>query len=341
MYPPDTPLARRLAQAGAVWPESPVGPVPLPLHLGDPAAELRAARTGVGLLDWSARGRLLLRGRDAFKWLGGLVTQAVADLADGAARYAFALNRQGRILSDLHCVRLGDAMLIDLPSDRLAEAKAHFDKYLIAEDVTISPADGTARLCLVGPGAEELAAQVGGASVRSIVESAGGLPGACDLLADADAIAAAWDALLSRGARPIGSQAVDALRVRAGVAWFGVDFDSTNLPAETGQLGRAVSFTKGCYIGQEVVARMKALGAPARVIAGVTVAAQAVPPRGAAVSAGGQPAGCLTTVAADDGGLAGLAMLNRRQASPGTAVEVTWPGGCATGCVVALPTAAS
>lgn len=326
-----SPLIDILAAAGASPAELPAGhPFPMPAHFDRPEQELSAARAGRGLCDLSGRRVLRLSGIDVIGWLTGMVSNEVKSLEVGQSRYAFTLNRQGRIVSDLSCVRTGESeFLVELPADRCAAVARHFDRYIIMEDVKVEDiSDQFGQLGVFGDPGDVQELRVG--------------PTACagdfvQLLVPVEKLAALWERLIGQGLQPVGLTTLNALRIEAGVPWCGVDFDESNLPAETGQLARAVSFTKGCYIGQEVVARMQALGAPSKVTMHVNLGGDRAPATPANLRIEGKSIGRLTSAAAFDGRVVGLAMIARQHAINQQAVEVVDESGAVAGTLAALP----
>lgn len=262
--------------------------VRLPAYFAAPAEEYQGARQGVALFDRSDRGLLVATGSECKTWLHNLVTNTVRALDDNAGVYAFAVNIKGRVLFDLNILCLPDGLWLDLDAAAIATAAAHFDRYLFTEDVRIEDASGrTARLACGGPGAGGLAARLGVANFAVLpalasVPLAGdgawlvrhdfaGLPG-FELILPRGEAAAWWERMVEFGARPAGYRTLDVLRIEAGIPWLGRDIDDTVLPPETGQTERAISFQKGCYLGQEVLERMRSRGALARRLVQVRLA---------------------------------------------------------------------
>jgi folate-binding protein YgfZ len=243
------------------------------------AAEYETARSAVALFDRSDRGLLILTGGDRQTWLHNLVTNAVSTLDEGAGNYAFAVNVKGRIIFDLNALCLLETIWIDLDLLAVAVAAAHFDRHLFTEDVKIENASGQyARLGCSGRGVADIARGLGAAHLaalpalghvtlpdgaRLVRHDFAGLPG-FELIVPRGQAAAWWDRLVGLGAKPAGHRTLDVLRIEAGIPWLGRDLDDQTIPPETGQMERAVSFHKGCYLGQEVIERMRARGALAR-----------------------------------------------------------------------------
>src|SRR5215813_6191174 len=263
--------------------------VPLPLHdrhasLGATFGELkgrevveripgrdedRALRTGAALFDASGRGVVRLTGPDQVSFLQGMVTQDVEGLPEGGVADAALLTPKGSMVADARVVKRADDFLLLTEPGFGPVVRGGLERYLISEDAELS--DATAefgQLSLVGPEAEALAARAlglpaaNGDALRPF--DAGGatgwalpqgllLPGV-DLLVPAAALGTVFDRLLEAGATPVGFAALEVLRVERGTPRFGADMDEKTIPLEA-NLQRAIHYQKGCYIGQEVIAR--------------------------------------------------------------------------------------
>jgi folate-binding protein YgfZ len=258
---------------------------------GDPALEYAAAVSGAGLLDARSRGLIEVTGSGRAVWLHNLTTNTVKTLQPGEGNYTFATNVKGRILLDFNAVVLADAIWIDIDRQLIAKALAHFNRYLIAEDVRLRDrSDEFVRIALTGPKAAQVADAVG-ATQAPVMASLGSAPvmlvqkrrllvrhdfagvfGA-ELYIEAEDAPACWSRLIEIGRpvglRPIGNSVVEVLRIEAGIPLYGKDIDEEVLPAETQQIERAISYVKGCYLGQEVVERMRSHGALARKLIGL------------------------------------------------------------------------
>lgn len=270
----------------------------LPLRFGDAAREYRAATTGAVLFDRSDRGLVIVRGKDRKSWLHNLVTNAVKTLDDNAGNYAFAIDVRGRTHFDLNILALADEVWLDVQMDALRGALAHFNKFLIMEDATLADATTRfARLGVSGPDAARVAAALGSVQlaampslggfwldggVRLIRHDFAGSTG-FELYVPRGEARAWWDRIASiAGVTCAGDDVLDVLRVEAGIPWLGRDIDEKVIPPETGQVERGISYHKGCYLGQEVIERMRSHGSLAkrlvklRVTDGASVALPAV-----------------------------------------------------------------
>ncbi len=308
------------------------------------AEEYRALRAGCGLVDRSSVGRLEILGADRQRFLNAYVTCEVKGLAAGEGAYGFFTNPQGRILSDLVVLAHEDRLWVQLPPG-LEEAMAnHLRKYILADRVEVRSLEDVP-LSLVGPqavaslgaaGAAELPPPGEWRHVRSAVhgfevdlQRTGGLGAEAYTLwvPAADAPHLVEHLLADPAVEPIGAEAMEVLRAEAGIPRFGQDFGPDNFPQETGMEG-AVSFTKGCYLGQEVVARIHYRGGVQKTLRGLAFAAGAAPRPGAQLSFEGREVGTATTVVDSIalGHPVGLAILHRRGAAAGTQLDVEGGG---------------
>jgi folate-binding protein YgfZ len=338
-----SPFAEQEKAAGATIAEH--SGMELPEDYGDPAKEYGVVRTGVGLLDLSFRGVIRLMGSERLRWLNGQITNEVKDLAAGEGKRAAALNAKGHILGDLTVYGLADAIWIDVDRQRGPIVRDAFDRHIIADDVTVDDAsDRFAHLMLAGPEAQRFMAEVagmavadlavwhhaeawlGGVSARIIASRWLSLPG-YDVLVPADEAGKTWDIMLSlglgRGVTPVGMAALRPLRVEAGWPWYGMDFDDTNLLMES-LTADHVSFTKGCYIGQEVVIRVEHQGHVNKRLSGLLVSGQSPPPAGAAILSGDRKVGTVTSAVRSPalGRAIALGYVRREFWEPGTKLRI-------------------
>lgn len=323
--------------------------------------ELSAAAESAGLFDRVGQGLVMVGGPGAADWLNGMVSNRVEPVSAGRAGEAFVVNRQGRIVTECHYTPLGQGYLLEVPAGMAGSAIGHFQRFIVMEQVTLADVSGQwGRAVLVGPRAGEVlastagtaastaepgqvtAAEIGGDGCHVVHGSACGLGGAWDVVARAG-VAGRVRARLNEaaGVRVIGREAINVLRVEMGVGRFGVDYDARNLPGETGQ-ARMVSFTKGCYVGQEVVARMHSLGSPVHRLMGVLFEGTSAVPPGSELSTDGQSAGRVTSSAVSPRlGSVALAMMLKSAAEPGSSVHANVGAAAVVGRVVPLPPVAS
>jgi folate-binding protein YgfZ len=309
------------------------------------AEDYAILRDDCGLLDRSERGKLALSGPDAAEFLGGQVTNELSDLQIGSGRYAAFLTHKGKMLGDLRILAVEDEegrLELALDTERVA-LQALFDmirRFKVGYAVELHKRTlERALLSLIGPRSAELAGVDPGADEHdnALVEIDGIEALAIrtdlgvDLLCDAEAKAVLADALRERGASSVGEAAAECLRIESGRPRFGIDIDESVIPQEAGLNSRAVSFTKGCYVGQETVARLYYKGKPNRHLRGLLLSAPAAP--GTELRLGEKVVGQLGSYADSPRlGPIGLGMV-RREAEP--ASTLTADGAQAS--VVELP----
>ncbi len=346
------------AQSGAAF-ASPCG-WELPFSYGDPEAEYRAVRTSAGLLDRSSGEVVEVTGRDRVSFLQGMLSNDLKALGAGQGCSAAFLDAHGKVQALLTVLVLEDRLLLLLDSGLAAKTLQTLDKYLISEkayfkDVSVE----VARLMVAGPrtaqvierltGEPPLPAswahaerKVGEIPVR--VATGGGETGESEawLYVPTPAGEQVWRATLEAGKpvglRPIGVTALDVLRVESGVPWYGHDVDETVLLPEI-PLETYVSYTKGCYIGQEIVARIKYRGHVNRSLTGLTFDGDRVPKPGAVIEAEGRKIGRVTSAVrsfALNRPIA-LAFVRREHLEPGTTLTVKDEGLALEARVAALP----
>ncbi|HVE69441.1 MAG TPA: folate-binding protein, partial [Solirubrobacteraceae bacterium] len=297
-----------------------------------PAAtdEREALDRGAGMVDRSERGKLALAGAGAAEFLNGLVTNDVEALEPGTGCYAAVLTPKGKMLGDLRVLRTEDGeLLLDTERSALQEVFNVLWRGRIGYDVEIHKRTlQTGLLSLAGPRAREIAgepsppaiehahvaAQIAGVPVRLVATDVG-----VEVLCDAERTEAVAQALRERGAVPVSEGALEALRVERGRPRYGVDLDDSTIPQEAGLNERAVSFTKGCYVGQETVARLFYRGKPNRHLRGLRLAGPAA--TGDELRLDGRTVGRVGTVAESPRhGTIALALV-RREAEPGATLE--------------------
>ena len=261
-------------------------------------------------------GRLLLTGADRRSYLQGLLTNDIAALAPNTGCYAAMLTAQGRMLTDMRLFELRDAMLVELPAAVAASIRDHLDRFVFSEDVQVADVSAArAQLGVYGPDAAHLVSAVTShavgalglfASVETSIDGsavlvarsdAAGIDG-YELFADAADADRVRRALVDAGAVPADAAAVEAVRIESGRPLFGVDMDADTIPLEANLEDRAISRTKGCYVGQEVIVRVidRGHGRVARRLVGLTLdAGGPVPGRGTAIQSAGREIGRVTS----------------------------------------------
>jgi folate-binding protein YgfZ len=306
------------------------------------AGEVQALREGCALVDLSWGGRLEVLGADRLRFLNAYVTCDVKALNPGEGAYGFVTSPQGRILSDVVVLALADRLWLQLPPGREEALAAHLRKYILADRVELRPLEDMLPLALVGPGAAEalggaelpgaelpgenwrhLRAKVHGTEVE--LQRAGRLGAEAYILWVSASIAGPLvETLLELpGIVPAGFEALEVLRTEAGLPRFGRDFGPESFPQETGA-AEAVSYTKGCYLGQEVVARIHYRGGVQKTLRGLDFGAGPAPEPGTPLSFEGREVGKATTVV-DSVALGhpiGLGILHKRGAEPGTRLDL-------------------
>jgi folate-binding protein YgfZ len=256
-------------------------------EFGDTRAEFRTLLSGCGIYDLSGRAKIAVTGGDRVRWLNGMITNNVRDLAAGHGVYAFLLNAQGRIQADLYVFQRGEALLVDTERGQRDKILELFDRYIIADDVEIANvSDKLAALGLTGPESHQVLERTGiavpdlahlqfvdviwqGKNV-TLLRSGEEAGGSWQVWTSPAHVSELWDALVGASARPVGTAALELFRISRGVPKFGVDIRDRDLPQETGQT-RALNFTKGCYLGQEIVERIRSRGAVHRQFAAFEV----------------------------------------------------------------------
>ena len=333
---------------------------PVVLHYGDVEAEYAALRTGTLLVDRSLRGRLRVRGEKAKETVTGLVTNDILALEPGHGVFAAALTPKGRIIADVRVFVDGSALLIDAPARAFPGFLAMLKKYV---NPRVAPFEDesatTSDLCVAGANSRLVLAEAFGAPSTTL----GTLPpyghiaveveGATILVArtpevgvdafDCFVPAALHDMLRTRllaaGARPGGLQAWEIARIETGRPEWGLDIDETTIAQEANLDDmHAISYTKGCYTGQETVARVHFRGHVNRYLRGLVFETDdPAPPRAALADQAGKPVGEVRSGARSPRiGAVALGMV-RREIEPGTELKATWEGGERAARVVRLP----
>ena len=311
---------------------------------GELAARIRRTAGWFRLPD---RGVIRVRGGDRVRWTNGMVSNDVARLAQGPTQsgcHALLLTAQGRIVADLHVLAREDELWLELAREALPDVLKRLERYVIADDVALSDAsDALRRFALEGERAVELLARAVGAPVALAPDSgievalggaqavvcAWGWSGApaYQIFAPTDAAAAVEQALLAAGGDELergDAETLEVLRIEAGTPRQGFELSEDVLPAETGLVGRAVNLAKGCYTGQEIVARMESRGSASHRLVGLRFASDAEPPpHGAPIHAGEQVIGNVTSACRSAlAGVIALAHLRRAHAEVGAQVSV-------------------
>jgi tRNA-modifying protein YgfZ len=305
-------------------------------------AQYLLLREECGLYERSGRGKALLSGPGSAEYLQGQLTNDVTALAAGKGQYAALLDRKGHIQADMRVLRTGgEEFWIDTEPEGAAATLRHLQMFKVGHEVELVDL-GSERviLSLIGPRSAELAAAPPlpeyasqELSVAAVDALAVGTREGIDLIIAATDAERVRESLLGAGAGEVGAEAVEILRIEAGIPRFGAEMGPETMPAEAGIVERAISFTKGCYIGQETVARLHYKGRPNRHLLGLLLSAPA--PRGAALRLGDKEVGRLgASCLSPARGPIALAIL-RREAEPGAELDVGEDG--VTARLVDLP----
>lgn len=327
-----------------------------PVAFTDPDREYLAAREHVGLLDRSFRGKVTLRGDDLYEFLGGIVSAPVGELGDGEETRALFLSAKGKILGHFRVVRhTATEARLDLREPVREEMLQALRRYAFLSDIEVEDSTaGLGELLLVGTRSLEVAVEVlddfvppepgrAGAGRLGEIEIAVSLDDELEdaslrFLFEAGAGVELWEALLTDVERAngaaVGLEASEMLRIERGTGIQGIDFTSDHFPADVGLAGD-LDYTR-CYVGQEVVARMRTYGQPNRQLRGLRFQSDRAIEAGSGLEHEGQGVGTVTSSGLSPrGGSIGLALLPRRVAAPGT--ELTVEGGNPRAKVVELP----
>ncbi len=310
------------------------------LSFGDTRAEFAALRSHCAVYDLGWRATFRISGKDRTRWLNGMISNNIRDLLVGQGNYNFLLTPQGRILGDLYVYNRGEYFLAFADRSQLESLLKTLQRYIIMDQVELTDVSSQiASVGVQGPHSREVLAAAGFAAFPEPMQVMDinwhGAPVSLTRMAETnfeifqlwvapDRPVELWDALISAGANPVGAEALEVFRVAAGMPRCGQDIRDRELPQETEQ-HQALSFTKGCYVGQEIVERIRSRGNVHRTFAGFVVEG-AVPRTGDKVEAEGKEAGEITSALAvpSENGERVLALgyIRREFAKPGTIVQV-------------------
>lgn len=329
-----TPLHERLVSASA--PLGDYSGVETALEFTGASAELNALLSGCGVFDLGWRGKIIATGNDRVRWLNGMVTNTVKDLPLNHGNYNFLLNAQGRILADMYIYNRGEYLLIDTDRSQCEDVLKTLDHFIIMDDVELNDSsDALGALGLCGPLVEKTLAQAGidtagmaALEVRDLALSAVGIsvvrgpqekPGWYEIWAGAGNLPALWDLFQKAGAQPVGVRAVEQWRILQGIPRYGQDIRQKDLPQETEQ-DQALNFSKGCYIGQEIVERIRSRGQVHRKFTGFEF--QNGLPEPGKIEAEGRLVAEITSVAEVGGKKIGLGYVRRDTGLPGSQIDL-------------------
>jgi folate-binding protein YgfZ len=245
-----------------------------PTELDARSREIEALSSASAAHDLGWLRRVAVRGGDRFRWLSGMVTNMVNDLAPGAGTWNLVLNAQGRIQGDLTVWRVNDDLEIEIAADQYDRLLAHLDHFIIMDDVELAPLEGETAIGLTGPDSGEVLGRIGlpvlaepmtqirtewGGTQLVIRRGFGVLAEHYTIWTPGAQVGALWKSLLRAGAKPVGTAALEAFRIAEGIPAYGIDIVERDLAQETSQM-RALHFAKGCYLGQEIVERIRSRG---------------------------------------------------------------------------------
>lgn len=347
----ETPLHAESAALGASFGEW--FECRLPSRYGNAGEEIAAARESVAFFDTNFRGFLSLAGSDRARYLNAVTTADIKNLGEGQGNVGLLLNPKGHILAEIETYALPETLLLVTHASVLARTQETLERFIIMDDCVIE--DLSARfgsLAVEGPGAQavmeslcgvaadslpmepwsHIAVKIGGADChlvrRSFYSDAG-----FEIFTPTGQLGAIWRAVAeqvkAQGGRPIGYDALNVLRLEARIPWFGYDFDDRVLPQEAGVELTHISYTKGCYTGQEIVERVRSRGHVNRKRTMLIFHGAEIPERGTILMAGAAEAGVVTSAAFSPVRGAGIGMGFVRREQAGIGARTTWAGGSA------------
>ncbi len=283
----------------------------------DPQTEFAALLNGCGIYDLGFRAWLSLTGADRMRWMNGMVTNNIRDLAAGHGVYTFLLNPQGRILGDMYVYNQGDALMVETDRSQVEKIIATFDHYIIMDDVEVANiSEKQTALGLAGPNSRAILNKAGievpnlqplqritpkcncdcGCVQCTVIRGEDAPQESYEIWLAPSDVYKTWEALIAAGAMPAGSEALEMQRIAAGIPLYGVDIRERDLPQETEQM-RALNFSKGCYVGQEIVERIRSRGNVHRKFTGFLVEGAAAIAAGAKIVSDEKEAGEVTSAA--------------------------------------------
>jgi folate-binding protein YgfZ len=342
-----TPLAGLHRARGATM--APWFGCDLPSDFGNVREEFFFPKKSVALIDKNYRSYLSLSGPDRIRYLNAILTNNIKDLSPGAGVVSLLLNPQGHILAEIETYAQPDKLFCisyNMIRERLVET---LDKFIIMDDVTLS--DDTAihgTLALEGPAAARIVADLTGVDLASLAElgtrevRVGSLP--CTLIrrSPGEFVSAEfvtgrgdlrelWDVLQekahSAGGGQSGYTALSALRMEQGIPWFSYDFGDKQIPHEAGLENSHISYTKGCYTGQEIVERVRSRGQVNRRRVRLVFDSASAPPAGAVLTFAGKEAGVVTRSATPPDLSTAIGMAYVRKEANASGTQLTWSGG--------------
>jgi len=311
-----------------------------PACFGKVTDEFAALRSTCGVYELPGRVKVRLTGSDRVRWLNGMVTNNIRDLAQNHGVYSFLLNPQGHILGDLVAFHRGDSLLVEIDRPQLEKILATFDHYIIMDDVKVADvSESLATIGITGPGSAVVLAAAGIATLPaqpqeiadlawqgiriSVVRGESDAFPSYEIWVAPEHIAKLREAMQSGGATLVGQQALELYRVAMGLPLYGKDIRERDLPQETEQQ-RALNFNKGCYVGQEIVERIRSRGNVHRKFTGFRIDGK-VPAIGTKTQSQGKDVGEITSTAVIPGPAGeqavALGYVRRELSAPGKELE--------------------
>ncbi len=336
------------------------GNVELVLDYGNPVAEHNHVRQNVGMIDLAFIGKIKLTGKDNSFYLHNRLSNSIETLKPGEGCYATLLDYKGRMISDLYVYRLSDFILVTTPPDTRKELATNFQKFIFGEDVQVEDITETWGIISVqGPNSKILLDQVIQPSIdklsilQNVEREFKGLKGIIiqtvwtgeegyHLVYPNQVIQPLWLDLLEKGktlnVKPFGLTAFDTLRLEAGIPIFGRDMTQDNIPLEA-DLKHAISYTKGCYPGQEVIAKITNLSHPWRILIGLEIQSDSPIPAHSVIQVKGEHIGHVTSSAFSPtlNKIIGLGYVKWDYREPGNEVDVEWNGTKKSAIIRTLP----
>ncbi len=307
--------------------------------------QYQALRQRAGLIDRSRRGRLRLTGGDRRSYLQGLLTNDIEALGAGQGCYACLLTAQGRMIADMYVMEVGDAILMDVEGDVTAKVCGHLEQFIFAEDVQVEDVSASlAQIGVFGPAATDVLSRVLGPldALRPLENRSTAWKGRSltiagrddvgvrgfDLFVDRAAASELVTAVREAGAIEVGDAAVETCRIEAGHPVFHKDMTEDTIPLEAGIEDRAISLTKGCYVGQEIIIRVlhRGGGRVARRLVGLLLPPDAaVPTHDDPIRAGEKEIGRVTSATSSPVLQRPIALgyVHRDFVTPGTLVQLS------------------
>jgi len=321
----------------------------VPARFTDPVAEHRAVREASGLFDFSFRAKFQVKGRDHIRFLHRMLSNDIQKLSAGQGTYATLLNAQGHILVDLRLYRADDCCLVDTDADLCEKAMKGLARYVVGDQLEIAPLELYALAFqgprarpllektlhielsagLLGPAGQEFghfATNYAGHPIRVVSASSTGEEG-YEVWVGARGLEAIWGAACGQaptyGTLACGFEALETLRIEAGIPRYGQELDEDTIPLEAG-LNNALSFTKGCYVGQEIVERARSRGHVNWKLVGLIVDSPRPPQPADKLSAEGKEIGEVTSACVSPtlGRTIALAYVRREVSEPGAKLNL-------------------